>query len=212
MESILVNNNALKTENTEIDQNDKVKLTSAGGIAVKAGSTDVSADNDDRGGWLYNKTQTGTSKFNYYIYGNVGSSHQFTFQDLKSIHMTTSIDKWDDTTSIPFIIVYSKPTGTNDAESWYHSKRTYNVNINNQQIVVGEHINLYAINKPNLKNNNRYIECEILTTVGDNQDSEEILYITLHSDSSSPINTKILTTDAGYNFNHKIKRNIKFVS
>jgi len=194
-------------------ENDKIALSGVNGIAVIAGSAPAPTLDtiDNRDGWLFHKTATGTDKFNYYFYANTSSSYQYTLGDLKSLHFTASVDNFSDITSVPFIVVYSKMTGSGDAGAFYHSRRIFTVNINTTPIIVGEQVNFYRGNKPQLNNNNRYVDLSIELSDGDNLDTEEILYITLHSDSSAPINTKILTTHFGYNLKNEIIRNMKLV-
>ena len=212
MQLIKLANSQLHTKNHEVKHNDKVKLSSAGGIAVIADSSPApTADADDRDGWLFEKVTAGADKFNYYIYGSIGSSYQYTFNDLKSVHMCCSVDRWDNSASVPIINVYSKPTGSGDAAAWYHSRKDYSINMSNQKINAGEHINLYIGNRPELKNDNRNIPLENLTSNGDCAGTEEILYIVVGSDSGSLINTKILVSGAGYNLNNEINRNIKMI-
>ncbi len=213
MQILKLSNTQIETKNHEVKHNDKVKIDSVGGIAVQSDSSpSPTADADDREGWLFKKLASDSSKFNYYIYGSTGSSHPFTFADLKSVYMCCSVDKWDNTASIPFINVYSKPTGSGDAGAFYHSRKDYAINMSNQKIVVGEHINLYAGDRPELSNDNRSIPLETLTNNGTCADTEEILFIVVASDSGSLIHTQILMTEAGYNLNNEIKRNIKFVA
>ena len=213
MQILKLSNAQIETKNHEVKHNDKVKISSAGGIAVQADSSpSPTVDNDDRDGWLFTKVASDASKFNYYIYGNTGSSHQFTFADLKSVHMCCSIDSWANTASVPIINVYSKPTGSGDSAAWYHSRKDYSINMSNQKINAGEHINLYIGDRPELANDNRSIPLEVLTSNGTCAGTEEILYIVVASESGSLINTKILLTEAGYNLNNEIKRNIKFIT
>ena len=101
-------------------------------------------------------------------------------------------------------------TGSGDAGSWYHSRRSYSLNTSNQKIIVGEHINLYAGIKPELPHN-RNIQLENVIDTGDCLDSEVISAIAVHSDSSALLGTKILVSSMGYNFNHEINRNIKMI-
>lgn len=203
--------NEVHTKNTEVVNNDKVKLSSAGGIAVMADSSPaLTVDNDDRSGWLHTKAG-GSEKFNLYIYSNIGSSHQFTLGDLKTVYMCCSVDVWNNTASVPFINIYTKPTGSGDAEVWHHSRITYSINMSNQKIIAGQHINLWCKNRPELRNENRYLELETKSTNGDGLDSEELLYVVLGSDSASVDGTKILISEGGYNLNDEIKRNIKFI-
>ena len=174
MNSIKIANNLLHTKNHEVLDNDKVKLTSAGGGDV-ASDTSIppSVDPDDRKGWLSEKSAGDATKFNYYMYGSTASSHPGT---------------------------------------WYHSRRSYSINTSNQKIIVGEHINLYSGDKPDFKNNNRSIPLESITDTGDCLDSEVINTISVHSDSSSLIGTRILVSDMGWNLGHEIKRNIKLIT
>jgi len=212
MSSHLVNHDKIKNMYVDnLQHDDKVKLTSSGGISVYADTSPIpTADDDDRKGWLFNKTSAGSGKFNYYIYGNTGSSHQFTLADLKSIHLSVSIDSYINNKSVPFINVYTKPTGSGDAGAFYHSRQAYSINMSNQKIVAGEHITLWALKEPELNENKRMIELETYTLNGDGLSTEEILYIAFGSDSASSVPTKILTINGGYELG-EIKRNIEFV-
>ena len=213
MNSIKIANEIIHTKNHEVKKNDKVKISSAGGVAIQADSSPApTADLDDREGWLFKKVASDSSKFNYYIYGSTGSSHQYTLSDLKSVHFVCSVDSWANTASVPIINVYSKPTGVGDAGAFYHSRKDYAINMSNQKIIAGEHINIYTGERPELRNDNRYIPLESLTSNGDCAGTEEILYITVGSESSSLINTQILAIGAGYNLAHEIKRSIRFIS
>ena len=210
---VLVKNISLDTKNKPVVHNDKVKIDSAGGGAVQSDSSPLpTADADDREGWLFKKPAGDTSKFNYYIYGATGSSHQFKFKDVKGLHMCCSIDKWDNTASIPFMHVYSKATGVGDAGAFYHSKKDFAINMTKEKILVGEHITLYNGLKPELANKNRLISLDNVILHGECNDDEEILFIVVASDSGSLIHTQILMTEAGYNLDNEIKRSIKFVA
>ena len=159
--------------------NDKVKLTSGDGVALYADTLPTpQSDINDRTGWLWAKVVADATKLNYYMYGNTGSSFQFTLADFVGAFGVLSVDYYQDITSIPFIEVYSKPTGAGDAGSFYHS---------------------------------RYVALSTYTHEGDNLDTEEILYITLHTDSSAGIGTRILVSNLGYNLNNEITRNMKLV-
>ena len=145
------------------DNNDKVKLTSADGIALYADTLPApQSDTNERTGWLWEKVVADATKLNYYMYGSVGSSHQYTLADFKGAFGTLSVDNWQNSSSVPFIIVYTKLTGTGDAGTFYHSKRVYTAPASNRY-VIGEQLNLYAGTKPDFNNNNRSIE---LSTVG----------------------------------------------
>ena len=193
---------------------DKVSVTSANGVAVYADTAPAptldTADNRD--GWLYNKVGAGTDKFNYYMYGNTGSSKQYTFADLKGLHATGSVDTFVDITSVPFFVAFSKPTGAGDAGAFYHSKKIITCNlVSPNNVIAGEPCNWYHGTKPIFNNNNRDIELTHITNEGDCLDTEELLFLTVHSDSGAGIGTKILLSDMGYNLDNVVKRNIRLV-
>ena len=202
----------LKNIHLKKTENDKVSINSTNGQMVYAGSFPIPLlDTDDfRDGWLYHKTAVGSDKFNYYLYANTNSSYQYKFSDLKTVDFTASIDSFVGFSAVPFVVVYSKPTGSGDAGAFYHSKRTFTMP-NSTPIVGGEQLNFYSGVKREKNNNNRYVELSFLITEGDNLDTEEILYITIHTDSLAPINTKILMSHFGYNLKNEIQRNVKLV-
>lgn len=213
MKSFKIANEILHTKNYEVVHTDKVKLSSVNAIAVKADSNPLpSIDSDDRVGWLWEKVDEYSTKFNYYMYGVTGSSHPWTLGDLKSAHMTCSIDKWDNSASCPFIVIYTVMTGSGDAGAWYKSRRAYSLNTSNHKIIVGEQINLYCLDKPNFNNDNRSIHLENVVDTGECLANEVILAITIHSDSAALIGTKIFVSEMGYNLNNEIKRSIKLVT
>ena len=218
---IEVSNSSIKINSEELEEvknfhlksseNDKVSVSSTNGAMVYAGTLPIpTLDTTDlRDGWLYHKTATGSGKFNYYLYANSNSSHQYTFADLKTVNFTASTDIFSSITSIPFIVVYSKPTGSGDAGAFYHSARKYLIDLTKINIVGGEQINFYCGEKIKQNNNNRYVELSFIINEGDNLETEEILWITIHSDSSALINTKILMTHFGYNLKNEVIRNVK---
>ena len=218
MQLIKIANSEITTKNNKIIHNDKVKLTSASGIAVYGANnnpeyTPPVADTDEREGWLFHKSNEGSDKFNYYLYSNTSSSHPWTLGDLKSAYMTCAIDTYSGLSSAPFIVVYTVMTGSGDSGAWYKSKRAYALNTSNNKILGGEHINLYSNgHKPDFKNDYRSIPLETIIDTGTCDDSEQILTISYQSDSGSPMNTKILVSDAGYNLGNEIKRHIKLIA
>ena len=188
---------------------DKVKLTSPSGISVYADSSPAPvSDPDERQGWLFEKIAADSSKFNYYMYSQ--GSHAFTLADLKSVFMTGAIDHWTNTSSCPFVVVYTKMTGSGDAGSWYKSRVAYSLS-SSEKIVPGELVNLYAKNNPHLKNSLRDIPLTQETLTGTGADTEEILTISIQSDSASAISTKILVSNMGYKLNAEVHRNISLV-
>ncbi len=197
------------TQKTNSLNNGTIKLTGSG-PSVYADTLPIpTADTNDRDGWLFSKT-SGTEKFNYYIYGQGNKS--FTLSQLKNVYFTGSVDNYISGTSTPFFVIYTKPTGIGDAGAWYHSKIAYVID-SVQDIQLGE-ICLFSC-LGDIENNHytyREIKHLSLVTTGDALPTEEILTISIQSDSSAADTTQILVQDVGFQLkkgHKKIHRNIK---
>tara|TARA_R110000803_G_scaffold47911_6_gene99754 strand:+ start:2039 stop:2644 length:606 start_codon:yes stop_codon:yes gene_type:complete len=164
-----------------------------------------------RSGWLFSKVVAGTAKFNYFFYGQ--GSLPITLADIKNIYANISNDNYTGMSTNPYLVVYTKPTGVGDF-SWYHSAIKYLIpstfNVQSGEMIT---INSHSTNSVNhgyrqCWANNMIIEGEALQT-------EEILYISIHSDSAAAVGTEILVSDVGFSINHrhhKIDRHIKLIS
>ena len=189
----------------------QILLTSTNSIAVYADSSPAPiSDPDNRVGWLHKKLATGTDKFNYYYYSE--ANNPLTLGNLKALSAHVSIDKWDNYASMPFFVVYTKMTGVGDAGSWYHSKIAYAMdNSGDQDICLGEHIEIWAKTKPFLNSELRQVELKTPIVTGDALDSEEIYTISLQSDSGSLINTQILVSSLGFETD-KVDHRVKLIT
>lgn len=188
--------------------NSQVKLTSNAGIAVYADTLPVpTADLNGRDGWLYKKT-AGAEKFNYYVWSQ--GSKPLRLRDLRSVYMIASVDTYTDAASVPFVVIYTKPTGVGDQQPWYHSKITHSFHSQSSEIMLGERVQFYTHELlPSDDYGVRRISLPIETKTGEALPSEEILYITLHSDSGSAANTQILISDCGIETNHQQRIQIR---
>lgn len=194
--------------NMSIPKNGKVSLYSASGIATYADSNPTpTMDDDNRNGWLFKKTVADASKFNYYFYGEC--NRPLTLGDLKGMNAIIAIDRYDNTASIPFFVVYTKMTGVGDAGAWYHSKRAYAFD-NTEDLQLGELCEVYSGIKPAYKGY-RQIQLKAEVNTGDLESTEEIYTMTIQSDSASAINTKILVQSVGFDAKD-ISRNIELSS
>jgi len=206
---VQLNDSIEKQYKFNLDSTTQVLLSSSNGIAVYADTSPApTIDPDNRNGWLHKKLATGSDKFNYYYYSE--ANNPLTLGNLKSLCANVSIDKWDNYASVPFFIVYTKMTGVGDAGSWYHSRVAYALNnSSNQDLVVGEHVEIWAKSKPISYSGLRQVEMNTAITTGDALDSEEIYTIALGSDSGSLIDTQILVSSLGFdtfnNINHRVK-------
>ncbi len=188
--------------------NGKVVLSSVNAPAVYGAETAPIADEDGRAGWLFKKVATGTAKFNYYFYGEGNTA--LTLENLNNMNAIISVDRYDNVSSVPFLVVYTKLTGSGDAGSWYHSKKTYVLDAT-ENLQVGELCEIYSENRPAFKGY-RQIKLNYLITEGDCADSEEIYTLSIHSGSEALINTKILVQSVGFDTNDGISRNMELSS
>ena len=169
-------------------------------------------DLDGRSGWLFVKDGTNASaKFNYFIYGQ--GSHPVTLGEIRNIYVNISNDNYLGQNSNPFIVIHTKPTGSGDAGAFYHSALTYGIP-STWNVQSGEMITIHT--NP-MEGTFGYRKCwaSARTLIGEGLPSEEILYISIHTDSASPTTTQILVAEAGYHTvqgNHSLERNIKFIS
>lgn len=189
--------------------NSQYKIGSPASLAIKADSTiQPEADLDGREGWLFRQIALG-NKFNLYFYGST-AIEKLTLAHLKSYSAVVSVDKYDNPASLPFFIIYTKPTGINDSGAWYHSKI---VGRPTGYIAQGEKIQIYLKN-PSIHNfGYREVKC-IETREGEAKGAEEILYMTIHSDSGALVGSQILISDFMYDTYHaeNIHRITKLIS
>ena len=188
----------LKTNDTlsrKIIHTGKILLTSPSGVGCYSDTLPVPvSDADNRAGWSHTKVG-GVEKLNYYFYteGNI----PLKLKDLRCLKSIVSIDNYQSNLSNPFYVVYTKMTGSGDAGSWYHSKRNYSLTAL-ERIVVGERIQMYSINKGENLQGQRQVEFNTISDTGDCDDEEEILTMSIHTDSTSPVSSKILVKSLGY--------------
>ena len=197
-------------QRTNNPANGFIKLTGSG-ASVYADSLPIpTEDPDGRAGWLFSKT-AGAEKFNYYMYSQ--GSLPITLGHLNSVFFTGSVDNYVSGASVPFVVIYTKPTGVGDAGVWYHSKIIYAIH-NTADIQLGELCYFYGGVKPShITSSYRHILLNNKIVEGDALPAEEILYMSIHSDSSGADTTRILITDMGFETHlGKIKRNIKLTT
>tara|TARA_R110000764_G_scaffold34621_3_gene77251 strand:+ start:176 stop:775 length:600 start_codon:yes stop_codon:yes gene_type:complete len=188
--------------------NSQVKLTSASGVAIYADSLPApTADLNGRDGWLYTKT-SGAEKFNYYIWSQ--GSKPLRLRELRSVSMVASVDTYTDVASVPFVVIYTKPTGVGDEQPWYHSKISHSFHNQSSVIMLGERVQFYTHQiLPSESYGVRRISLPVEIKSGDALPDEEILYITVQSDSAGANNTQILISDCGIETNHQERIQIR---
>ena len=179
----------------------QVKLGSAGSAAVYADSSPAPiADLNDRQGWLHSKVGSGVDKFNYYMYS--GANDTAKVKDLRSIFMVGSVDNFTGLQNqLPFIVIYTKPTGVGDIiPGFAHSRRAYSIRMNHNIIRAGERCCFHHGLAPDIDfGGARLIPLTTFTDTGTFTKDMEIGYITIHSDSGGA-DTTILTQYMGAEF------------
>ena len=213
-ELLVRNENLVDSFDYETFQNhngNKVDLMSNDGIAVYADTLPIpQIDDNNRKGWLYSKLTTDppANKMNYYFYSE--GSHTFTLTDLKNMWFSGSVDKWAANNDVPFLVVYTKPTGAGDAGAWFHSSIAYAIT-SDKVVVKGEWCNWWAGDEEPKKGLNpvlRNINLSNEVKTGDCLGTEELLTISVHTDSGS-LEHKNCINSVGWSLNNGIEYNLK---
>lgn len=183
----------------------QVLLSSAGGTAVRADTTAVvQEDPENRDGWNITNSVGGT-KFNLYYFD--GTQEIVTLGELLSLYFKAFINNNTEDSSMPYLQIYTKPTGVGDAGPFYHSRINYEYNEDNT-IGIGEECIFYAEEEPSTGFNNRKIKLNNKVVLGDGASSEEVLYLVVASNSTATQNAVNVTINLlGFNTS-SIKRNL----
>lgn len=182
--------------------NNKINASSAEGMAVYADSSpQPTGDPNGRKGWYFKKT-SGAEKFNYYLYAQ--GNRALRLKDIKEYYFVGSIDTWTDTGSSPFIVIYTKPLGDgNDAPAgWYRTKIVYMINPNASLIQLGVRTQFSTLATTNTRFPYSQKHLALTDIVGVNNPEEEILTMSVQSDSGGTDNT-ILICHFGYSIHNR---------
>ena len=164
--------------------NFQAKLGSVGSMAIIADSSpQPMPDENGRPGWSYTKMM-GSEKFNYYFYS--GMYERTKLRDIKGIWFVGAVDAWtNQTNELPWFVVYTKMTGVGDAGTWYHSAVRHQLNKNGNIVRAGECC-LWKAGLPDVTvEGARTLAMNLTSVVGTYNEDDEILAISLHSDSGA---------------------------
>ena len=177
--------------------NGQVKLGTAEAAAVQALEAIPIADPNERAGWLYVKGAADPKqKFNYFHYGQ--GTKSMLLSDLTALHSILTIDTYTAAQSLPFFNVFTLADASSPNASWYKSKITYSMSPT-EHMILGESVQCWSIKKPIDHTGKRFVEFNTKQVDGAGLPNETIQFITVHSDSSSPVGTQILVQQIGYN-------------
>jgi len=152
-------------------------------------------------GWYYqNSVASGAS--NLYFYSNSQAKQtQYTISQLMNSYVVVKLANMTATNTLPFLVVYSRPTGSGDHTVWYKSKWVYTIPNTAQLSQIGQEFLLYWGELPSVKihPNLHRIEATLASTLGPAQQSETLQYLTVNTDSSATINTvKVIYLNCGW--------------
>jgi hypothetical protein len=141
------------------------------------------------GGWAYKKAspQASNAKINWYlpfpvIGGTVGDLYGLYYQIFNNCLATGDL---------PFLTVYTRPTGVSDYAPWYHSSRTYTPTANstaNQTCQMFMNIKSLSFTPNSIAIQNQINMAEAITN-GVYLDSDVILFISFGTNSGSALNS-----------------------
>ena len=174
------------------------RLGSAGATALIADSfPSPFPDANGRPGWSWTKDAVGSQKFNYYFYS--GAYENMKIRDVDSIYFLGSIDKWTDTTNeAPFFTIYTKMTGSGDEGAWYHSRHAFSLHKDSQLVRAGEKCLFHCIGQPRDGfDGARKIPFNTRIDTGAWDTNNEVLYVTLHSDSGADVGASVYSQILG---------------
>jgi len=154
-----------------------------------------SVDSNKRDGWYYTNTSAG-DKANIYFFS--GAQETVLLDDLSSVWAKISIDNKSATNCLPFFNIYTVPTGVGDAAAWYHSRLTYTLN-SSVNVGIGEEVVIHTHHAPSIDYDCRFIAMPNITVEGEGLPTEQILYMTIHTDSGAAVGeVKLLFQNLGF--------------
>ena len=156
------------------------------------------SDPNGREGWYYDNLSNASNKSNIYWYGNPTTGNlqenDMTYSQLNNMYCIITNDYVENgSLTIPIMVVYSQPTGTNDTiPGFAHSSWAYALtNLNVPKMRKGETIMLYTgTNRPNVHINIPAYPLVLASVNGDALSSEIIAYMS--------VNTQGTTSKIGY--------------
>jgi len=161
-------------------------------VADACGPMTMPAGRNDYG-WYYKNNATAATvngrKINWYVAAATAGS---TVGDLQTLYYTAQILNKD---YLPYIVVYTKATGSGDAASWYKSKRVFSFEGNSSQIKFNRYCQLSmelvsGTKSACLIEGLEHLDLSVdLTNTDINKGAfgptEQILAISLHTDSAA---------------------------
>jgi len=162
--------------------------TKANAITTASTGTIV-VDTESRNGWLYTNPVLGNA-LDVLIFD--GTHENLKIKDIRTLFLECSLDKINSSKSVPQITIYTKPTGVGDLDPTYHATLTFKYNdAGAYRLGEGEEINLCSNGSPvtfGMDMSSRLILFETTSSNNNPQQSEDIAFIRIKTDSTAPAN------------------------
>lgn len=135
-------------------------------------------------GWYFKNAIAG-QKSNWHFY--VNASHQ-TYADISSLWAVVRLVS---PASRPYVIIYSKPTGVNDAQPWYHSRWVWSA-YDPATITSSGFYLIYMGSDPGVHPElpRLHITDQSASSQGERLPTEELLTFSWSTNSTSPVNAE----------------------
>jgi hypothetical protein len=162
-------------------------------VAISADQGQPIANPNDVGlGWYFTNSGTSkpTNKINWYF---VGGDVKRLLGDLFAITARVKIYNNTSLQDLPYITIYTKPQGAGDASSWYRSRQNWLVSSGDQSLIsAGDTVLLVNGSDPTDEDKDiaHYVlEKDDNTSVGPQNNDEQILLISFSTDSGATLNS-----------------------
>lgn len=158
-------------------------------------------------GWYYKNTALSqASQLYFYSYLNLSlavPSRQkaFTISQITNSYAVVRILNINATLGLPFMAIYSRPSGSGDYQPWYRSKWVYTIPATSGLNQGQEVLIWWGTAQPNTKlhPNITRIQLQLSSTFGPALLTEELAYLTLNTDSSALVgNAEYIIKYAGF--------------
>ena len=115
----------------------QVKLNTAGAMAITGGEAMPVPDPSDRPGWHFEKTLP-NEKINVFV--GVPNNMTVDYSKVQCFWSIISIDDFTDSSSLPWLSLYTATQGDSGDHSWYRSKVDYTIPHDRDAILPGERV------------------------------------------------------------------------
>ena len=152
-------------------------------------------------GWYYKNSADVTDKINWYYATNTNPAINPTLTNFTAQYAVIDVRA----AGAPFFVVYTKPTGTGDAASWYKSRKVYSVPGLDLTSYIGQTVFLYwGVDTGDFPTLPR-VECTLdaTTSVGPQDAAEELLFANISTSTGySAGHYEFVISDLGYEYNN----------